>query len=226
MKIKWLNKIIEFKFHDWHYAHIHFVMIVPHTMEFTKRDEFPTYLNQSGLVGSGAEIGVQSGCYSEILLSRWKGNGLFSIDAWQHFDDDIYVDIANLSTEQHLDLYANTSLKLRPFGDRSIIWRMTSHEASRIIPDKTLDFCYLDADHSYKGVLNDLKLWVPKIKNGGIICGHDYINDGTHYTKEGVLIGDFGVQKAVGKISNELNWKIHVTEFDEYPSWFATIADN
>ena len=192
-------------------------------MNFKKRDEFANYLNQSGLVGTGAEIGVQNGFYSEILLNFWKGKCLFSIDAWQNFEEDKYVDIANITTEQHLDLYADTSLKLRTFGERSIIWRMTSYEASRIIPDESLDFCYLDADHSYKGVLNDIKLWMPKIKKGGVICGHDYIRDGVHYTEEEVLIGDFGVKKAVAEYIRKFNWKLHTTDKDQYPSWFAHI---
>jgi predicted O-methyltransferase YrrM len=40
--------------------------------------------------------------------------------------------------------------------------------------DESLDFVFIDGDHSYNGVKKDLKGWFPKIKNGGIIAGHDY----------------------------------------------------
>ena len=190
-------------------------------MNFLIRDEFPMFLNNCGLMGTGAEIGVQNGLYSEILLDKWKGSCLISIDAWRHFEDSEYIDIANYTNEQHLDLYADATLKLRKFGERSIIWRMTSEEAAKIMPKNTLDFCYIDAVHSYDGVVQDLELWIPKIKEGGIICGHDFIKDGEHYDIDGKLIGQFGVQKAVIEYSERYNWDLHITKNDDFPSWFA-----
>jgi len=40
--------------------------------------------------------------------------------------------------------------------------------------DESIDFLFLDGDHSYEGVKNELELWFPKVKLGGIISGHDY----------------------------------------------------
>ena len=40
--------------------------------------------------------------------------------------------------------------------------------------DKSLDFVYIDGDHSYNAVMNDIKNWIPKIKDNGLIGGHDY----------------------------------------------------
>jgi predicted O-methyltransferase YrrM len=45
------------------------------------------------------------------------------------------------------------------------------------LPDECLDMVYIDADHSYNSVLEDLRLSYHKIKTGGFICGHDYIHD-------------------------------------------------
>ena len=53
------------------------------------------------------------------------------------------------------------------------------------IPDKSLDMVYLDAAHYEDGVLADLKVYYPKVKPGGIIAGHDYLNP------------DYGVKEAV-----------------------------
>lgn len=49
-----------------------------------------------------------------------------------------------------------------------------SKEAAKDFPDNSLDFVFLDADHSYEAVIGDINTWYPKIKNGGIISGHDY----------------------------------------------------
>ena len=148
----------------------------------------------------------------------------FSIDAWRHFEDSEYIDMGNHTDEQHLDLYTGTTLKLRKFGERSIIWRMTSEEAAKIMPEKTLHFCYIDADHSYDGVIQDLELWIPKIKIGGIICRHDFIKDGKHYDEDGRLISQFGVQKVVTEYSKKYNWNLHITKNDNFPSWFAFVS--
>lgn len=42
------------------------------------------------------------------------------------------------------------------------------------LPDSSVDICFIDADHRYDFVFSDIKLSIPKIKKGGIICGHDF----------------------------------------------------
>lgn len=51
---------------------------------------------------------------------------------------------------------------------------LSSQEASQKFDDESLDFVFIDADHQYDSVLNDIKVWLPKIRVGGIIAGHDY----------------------------------------------------
>jgi predicted O-methyltransferase YrrM len=58
-----------------------------------------------------------------------------------------------------------------PFID---IINMESKHASAEIADDSLDFIFIDANHSYNSVLEDITLWTPKVKEGGIISGHDY----------------------------------------------------
>ena len=50
----------------------------------------------------------------------------------------------------------------------------TSIEAAKTFLDNSIDFLFLDASHEYPDVINDLISWYPKIKNGGILAGHDY----------------------------------------------------
>ncbi|MDP7291685.1 MAG: class I SAM-dependent methyltransferase, partial [Verrucomicrobiota bacterium] len=119
-------------------------------------------------------------------------------------------------------LYVNTTLRLRSFGERSIIWRMTSEQAAFAMLDNTLDFCYIDADHRYEAAKQDIELWLSKVKSGGIICGHDYVPDGNLYNQaDGSLIGLFGVQRAVNEFAASDGWDVHVTKSEDWPSWFA-----
>jgi hypothetical protein len=63
----------------------------------------------------------------------------------------------------------------KPWEDsgRAVMLKMSSEKASTLIQDNTLDFCYIDGDHSLEMIF-DLYSWVPKIRRGGICSGHDY----------------------------------------------------
>ena len=79
--------------------------------------------------------------------------------------------------------------------------------------NNSLDFVYLDARHHYEGIKEDIESWFPKVKAGGLFCGHDYLDK---------IIGEtnFGVKKAVDEFATLHNFKVIKTDKDEYPSWF------
>jgi predicted O-methyltransferase YrrM len=52
-----------------------------------------------------------------------------------------------------------------------------THEHATTQSDLSVDLLFIDADHSYKGVKRDFDAWFPKVKNGGVICFHDYNTD-------------------------------------------------
>lgn len=52
--------------------------------------------------------------------------------------------------------------------------RMTSIDASEYVDDGSLDFVFIDASHDYDNVIADIRAWYPKVKEGGVIAGHDY----------------------------------------------------
>ncbi|HOU59762.1 MAG TPA: class I SAM-dependent methyltransferase [Kiritimatiellia bacterium] len=181
------------------------------------RGEIIGILNARGLVGEGAEVGVKCGQFSEYILSRWKGRRLYSIDPWREFDTSLYHDEDNVSQREHEQNYGITSRRLAKFGDRSVLLRLTSDEAAREIPDGSLDFVYLDARHDYASVVEDIGLWYPKVKPGGVLAGHDYM--------EQEKIGDtmFGVKRAVDEfVAREHIARLWVTVREPvYKSWMV-----
>lgn len=189
----------------------------------SSRDLFPKTLNQSSLLGEGVEIGVLQASFSEWILEHWKGHCLHSIDPWLHFSDGSYVDGHNLSDSNHEEHYRIACEKLSPFGHRSKIHRKRSEEAAPDFLDGSLDFVYIDAQHHYEAVRDDIARWYPKVKVGGIIGGHDFFKDGDY------PFGRFGVQRAVIEFATEQRCDILVSEETvpppfEAPSWFIVKA--
>jgi Methyltransferase domain len=179
------------------------------------RDEIPVVLNRRGLTGQGAEIGVKLGRFSDLLLRSWEGEKLISIDPWQEAEPDEYVDHANVEQDQHEVFYRRTRELLAKHGSRSEIWRTTSVEAAQRVPDRSLDFVYIDARHDYDSVLEDLEAWFPKLRAGGIMAGHDYA-DGVF--RQGV----FGVKSAVDHFFGAREITVHATDGRVPVEMFAT----
>jgi len=179
------------------------------------REEFAELLNRRRLLGSGAEVGVKRGEFSESLLDRWKGCHLVSIDPWLEAND--YADIANVAQTVHEGFYAETRERLERFGARSTIWRMTGAEAAPMILHHSLDFVYLDARHDFDSLSEDLTTWFDRVRPGGLIAGHDYV-DGTFAD------GVFGVRSAVDAFFSERGLRVNSTLMDRpYLSWFVAL---
>jgi hypothetical protein len=180
------------------------------------RKDFGYILNYLGLTNLGVEVGVRKGNYSEHLLSTWRGNTLYSVDPWEHFDDGEYVDKSNVRQKEQDSIYRIACKKLSPFKNRSVIMRSTSEDAAKAFGDNTLDFVYLDAQHHYDAVVRDIALWSPKLKSGGVLSGDDYINI---QTDDNV----FGVKDAVDEYVARNDLKLTLASDGLYPSWFLRI---
>jgi hypothetical protein len=177
------------------------------------REEFPHILNSRGLLGEGVEVGVQTGHFSEHILAHWGGKRLYSVDPWREFGKE-YSDVSNVSNDRHEQFYQQTVAKLSRFGQRSVVMRLTSREAAEHFQNGQLDFAYLDAQHHYEAVKDDIALWYPKIRAGGILAGHDYM-DGTRSS------GTYGVKSAVDQFCKELGVGVFVSREPDWRSWFV-----
>lgn len=146
------------------------------------------------------EIGTHDGTFAEHILSNTSST-LYCIDPYISYDD--YDDALNNITGD--SLYNETKQKLTAkYGDRVIFIRKFSGDATIDIPDE-IDFLYIDGNHRYSYVYNDLELYYPKVKSGCYIIGDDAVDfDDSKRNENGdVLIvwspgsyGHYGVVKA------------------------------
>jgi len=162
--------------------------------------------------GVGVEVGVCEGEYSEAVLKYSRLSVLYSIDPWKEFDNGFYRDTGNVSQEEQDKRYQNTLERLKKYKKRSKVLRMTSYEASSLFNIDTLDFVYIDANHSYLECMNDFKLWWPKLKKGGIFAGHDYMNEPSW---------NCGVKRAVDEFLTSNKQKLFISNETSYPTWYC-----
>lgn len=117
----------------------------------------------------GAEVGVEGGLFSEVLLEANPELKLYSIDRW----------VADFEyrpgdAQDKVDAYYNKTKERLARFPNSIIVRQDSLETAKQFEDGSLDFVYIDADHTYAAVVNDINEWTKKVRVGGIVAGHDY----------------------------------------------------
>ena len=74
------------------------------------------------------------------------------------------------------DVLGDYQITKRPL----VLMRMESVKAASMIQDRFFDIAYIDADHTYEDFNADLDAWIPKVRPGGIICGHDYNKQGKY----------------------------------------------
>ena len=125
-----------------------------------------------------AEVGTYTGATSVFaaqLVKQKKGTFL-AIDT---FDGSDNVSIDSPHSNKHLQ----KGEVLRKFKENidsvecteiTKIYEMDSLKAANKIEDNSLDICFIDASHLYTDVKNDIIAYLPKVKKGGIICGHDF----------------------------------------------------
>lgn len=121
-----------------------------------------------------AEIGVAEGYFSADILLWPNCKKLFMVDAWATLYDQTGDGTnppqwheANLKKAWDRIIFAEGRFEIL----RGISWEMASKVA-----DGSLDLLYIDCCHSYECVMKDLNAWMPKLKDGGICAGHDYLN--------------------------------------------------
>lgn len=151
----------------------------------------------------GAWLG-KSTAYMAVEIANSNKNIKFDvIDTWQgSANEDIHLEF--VKTHDIYKMFLDNMKKGNVSQYVNSI-KMTSHEASKLYNDDSLDFVFIDAQHTYDSVMDDLKCWYPKTKSGKIIAGHDY------------GAGPETVAKAVNEFFGKINVRINVMG----PSWIV-----
>lgn len=162
---------------------------------------------------TGVEVGVFAGDLSRKLLASRPEMVLHLVDSWTTVHRPDYAlsgDFHTTLSQADQDLAHAMTVRAVSFAaSRAPIIRMDSLKAAALFPDGTLDFVFIDADHSYEGCAADIAAWLPKVKVGGVLCGHDYEN--TDFPK-------FGVRRAVDQL-------LGTVELGENFTWFKHISE-
>jgi len=157
------------------------------TLDFD-RSEMLEWLPKNGVC---AELGVDKGDYSKLIIEKNNPSRLFLIDSWENM---LTSDSADLQHSKKIDLVKNL------FGQnpKISILKKNTNDALNDFEEEYFDWIYIDADHHYQPCLNDLTNWSKKVKTKGFICGHDYIIK----PKKG-----FGVNEAVTDFLTQTSYK-------------------
>jgi len=172
----------------------HFYQSVDGFMSHKNTIMLDIVLEQFPAGGTWVELGSWTGrsaayCVVE-LINRSKLGPFYCVDSWKGeeaiaYDTDTVQDLENIFRQN-----------LKPVLEHITMLTMMSWHAAADFEDDSVDFCYVDAGHSYNTVTSDLQAWWPKLRPGSLFAGDDY-------TK-----GYPGVQQAVWDFFGPLNIKV------------------
>ena len=122
----------------------------------------------------GVEVGVQKGATFFWLLDHCPLLTLTGVDIFEPRPDksDGWTYIRDDLPGQYRRIVER--LVQGGYGGRGNLIKAWSVDAARTFGDASLDFVFIDADHTAPGIRADIAAWAPKVRAGGFITGHDY----------------------------------------------------
>lgn len=128
---------------------------------------------KAGAVDTMLEVGVWRGEYAKYVLERCSSiRRYYMIDPWTNLPD--WNKPFNLSQEAFSEVYDQAMLNTEFAASRRVVLRGRTKEVIATIPNGSLDFAYLDGDHTLRGITIDLIKLFPKVREGGFLAGDDF----------------------------------------------------
>lgn len=142
---------------------------IPQPIEIAKvgRNDLAKWFHDWGF-GHVAEIGVEQGKFSRVICKANPEGKLYAVDAWTTYKG--YRDYLNREFISEIEKVARQSLAKYKVE----FCKGFSMDMVKEFKDNSLDAVYIDANHEFKWVLEDITEWSKKVRRGGIISGHDY----------------------------------------------------
>ena len=145
----------------------------PSTLVGLNRDGMYKIFADKGFT-KGCEVGVHLGTNALSMLSIIPELHLTLIEPYMTYEYRRF----RTRNKWKWDLATMDKIRrkaLRKLSKSNVRWLMTTSElASKCVEDESLDFVYIDGNHSFDFITRDIQFWAPKIRKGGIISGHDY----------------------------------------------------
>ncbi len=173
--------------------------------------------------GAIAEIGVAKGGFSVEILKASSPSKLHLIDPWKFQDVESYLtdgnnvsdDVAQKRFEMVTSMFQN-----HVDAGRVIIHRAMSGDIVESFDDGYFDYVYVDGNHTYEAVLEDLTGFAPKVRAGGAILGHDFA-DHSSAKKKG-----FGVVPAVQEFCSDGAWRLVAVTLEPWPTYMICRSED
>lgn len=162
------------------------------------RIELAEYFNTLGFQYI-VEVGVFDGHYAEILCQKNPTAEVCAIDCWQVYPG--YRDHKFKSSMDRAEAAARK--RLAPY--KCEIVKEFSNIAVKSFEDGSIDSVFIDGNHKYDFVKEDIEIWAPKVRIGGIVSGHDY-----YVTPS----GNVGVINAVDEYVKKHGYELKLTDWD------------
>jgi len=162
----------------------------------------------AGIVEIGSWVGKSTACMLTLLKEAGKSAAFHAIDTWEGSPSD---PSGRLAKGRNLLLEWASNLRDCGFAAGVTAHKMPSVAAAATFSDASLDFVYIDADHAYEAVSEDIRAWWSKVKPGGVMAGHDY----DHRTDPGVpqAVDEFAhANGLVAEVVDVRNWWIRKPE--------------
>jgi len=119
----------------------------------------------------GVEVGVAFGKYARRIMRNNPGMTLYGIDPWVQYQG--YNDYQKKGTYDRMLKEIEETVKAYP---NFKVIKEFSVDAVKRFKDNSIDFVYIDGNHSHESVLEDMEIWTPKVRKDGIVAGHDFTN--------------------------------------------------
>jgi len=157
--------------------------------------------------GKFVEVGVWKGKSLSYFIveniNKNKNITTYAVDTWEgspeHTEESAII---------NKTLYEEFISNMSPVADKFMSMHMTSEQASKRFEDNSLDGVFIDAQHEYEPVKQDLELWWPKVKIGGFFCGHDYDPSSMGWPGVAKAVNEFVQINKLTIFAQEFSWMV------------------
>lgn len=180
---------------------------MPITVPMFSRNELALFFQECEF-SRGVEIGVQGAKYSQVLCKANPTMEFYGIDPYLEYED-IAIPGEQIGQDQGYEIAKSI------FPSNGTLIRKKSMDAVNDFPDSYFDFVYIDGNHIFNYVANDIYYWSKKVRVGGILAGHDYRR---YYPRSGIHV--YQVVNAYTEAYNIRPWFVTDSNVEHVRSFF------